>query len=62
MPLIGWAIFGAESDWNTLTFSEFFGEKIWFNLWIISVFYSATRLLLKDKFWEMIFNKGKIIS
>ena len=54
MPLLGW-LFGTENDWKTVTFGEFFGNKIWFNFGIISIFYVAIRLLIKGEFWEIIF-------
>lgn len=55
IPLLGW-IFGAEKDWGTVTFGEFFGKKTWFDLWIISIFYIAIRLLLRGKLWRIIFD------
>lgn len=58
IPLLGW-LFGAESDWRTITFGEFFDKKIWFNIWIISIFYIAVRLLLREKLWDIVFENKK---
>lgn len=54
MPLLGWLL-GSKNDWKTVTFGEFFGEKLWFDLWILSVFYVAVRLLLRGEFWQIVF-------
>lgn len=56
IPLLG-CLLKAENDWKNVTFGEFFGLKIWFNLWVISIFYWIIRLVLRDRFWKIIYKE-----
>lgn len=59
MPLLGWVL-DASHDWTTVTFGEFFdGQKWWFNIFILSLFYVPIRFLLKDELWRIIFKEDK---
>lgn len=50
------------TEWRRITFSEYFSQqfsdsKLWFNLWILSLFYVPMRLLMRGEFWRIIFKK-----
>jgi hypothetical protein len=47
MPLLGWLL-QSSSEWKSISFGEFFSDnRLWFNVWISSLFYVPLRLLLK---------------
>jgi hypothetical protein len=57
MPLIA-QLLDSSNDWKTITLGEYFsGSKLWLSVWILSLFYLPIRLLLKGKFWSIIFKK-----
>lgn len=57
MPLLA-QLLDSSNDWKTLTLGEnFSGSKLWLSVWILSLFYLPIRLVLKGKFWGIIFNK-----
>jgi len=59
MPLLA-QLLDSSNGWKTLTFGEYFsGSKLWLSMWILSLFYLPIRLLLKGKFWGIIFKKEK---
>ena len=55
--LIGWVL-STSGEWQTITFGEYFSDsKLWFNMWVLSLVYIPIRLLLKDKFWGILFGE-----
>lgn len=60
MPLFG-QVLNNPHDWLSITFGEFFdGNKLWFNLYIFSLFYIPIRILLRDELWRIIFKEDEI--
>jgi len=46
-----------NKDWEQVTLIDFFESKLWFNLWVASLFYVGIRAVLRGEFWEILFKR-----